>query len=111
MERTVTVIPAHLLGSSRKRIVDLFESQQWRQAFGRRGPPQNVSGREQPCIAAGTFVSACDLSPSFVKGQASSFNGVEQRLAAAIEAYDAQGNHRTATTADNASAEWLTQQI
>jgi hypothetical protein len=62
-------------------------------------------------LLAGTFVSACDLSPSFVKGQASSFNGVEQRLAAAIEAYDAQGNHRTATTADNASAEWLTQQI
>jgi hypothetical protein len=62
-------------------------------------------------LLAGTFVSASDLSPSFVKGQASSFNGVEQRLAAAIEAYDAQGNHRTATTADNASAEWLTQQI
>jgi hypothetical protein len=32
MERTVTVIAAHSLGSSRKRIVDLFEPQQWRQA-------------------------------------------------------------------------------
>ena len=43
--------------------------------------------------------------------QTSSFDGLEQRLAEAIAAYDAQGNHRTATAADSASAEWLAQQI
>ena len=43
--------------------------------------------------------------------QTSSFDGLEQRLAEAIAAYDAQGNHRTATGADSASAEWLARQI
>jgi hypothetical protein len=43
--------------------------------------------------------------------QTSSFDGLEQRLAEAIAAYDAQGNHRTATVADSASAEWLARQI
>jgi hypothetical protein len=37
--------------------------------------------------------------------QTSSFDGLEQHLAEAIAAYDAQGNHRTATVADSASAE------
>jgi hypothetical protein len=32
---------------------------------------------------------------------------LEERLGAVVEAYDAQGNHRTATPVDNASAEWL----
>jgi hypothetical protein len=62
-------------------------------------------------LLAGAVASACDLIPPFAMAQTSSFDGLEQRLAAAIEAYDAQGNHRTATTADSASAEWLVQQI
>src|ERR1700730_16497049 len=40
-----------------------------------------------------------------------SFDGLEQRLAEVIEAYDAQGNHRTATAVDAASAEWLARQV
>src|SRR6202049_679231 len=32
---------------------------------------------------------------------------LEERLGAVVEAYDAQGNHRTATPVDDASAEWL----
>ncbi len=32
-------------------------------------------------------------------------DGLEQRVAAVIQAYDAQGNHRTGTEVDNASAE------
>jgi hypothetical protein len=32
---------------------------------------------------------------------------LEERIAAVLAAYDAQGNHRTGTSADNASAEWL----
>jgi hypothetical protein len=33
--------------------------------------------------------------------------GLEQRVAAVIQTFDAQGNHRTGTEIDNASAEWL----
>jgi hypothetical protein len=35
----------------------------------------------------------------------------EQRVAAVIRAYDAQGNHRTGTEVDNAPAEWLANQV
>ena len=38
-------------------------------------------------------------------------DGVEQRVAAVIQAYDAQGNHRTGTEVDKASAEWLANQV
>jgi hypothetical protein len=37
--------------------------------------------------------------------------GLEQRVAAVIQAYDAQGNHRTGTEVDKASAEWLAKQV
>lgn len=36
---------------------------------------------------------------------------VEQRVAAAIQAYDAQGNHRTGTDVDRESAEWLANEV
>ena len=36
---------------------------------------------------------------------------LEQRIADVLAAYDAQGNHRTGTSADNASAEWLARQV
>jgi hypothetical protein len=36
---------------------------------------------------------------------------LEQRIASVLQAYDAQGNHRTGTEADNASAEWLAHQV
>jgi hypothetical protein len=38
-------------------------------------------------------------------------DALEQRVAGVIRAYDAQGNHRTGTEVDNASAEWLTNQV
>jgi hypothetical protein len=38
-------------------------------------------------------------------------DALEQRIAAVIQAYDAQGNHRTGTEVDNASAEWLAEQV
>src|SRR5215472_4291800 len=37
--------------------------------------------------------------------------GLEQRLAGVIQAYDAQGNHRTGTEVDRLSAEWLAGEI
>jgi hypothetical protein len=38
-------------------------------------------------------------------------DALEQRVAAVIQAYDSQGNHRTGTEVDNASAEWLADQV
>jgi hypothetical protein len=38
-------------------------------------------------------------------------DALEQRIAGVIQAYDAQGNHRTGTEVDNASAEWLANQV
>jgi hypothetical protein len=35
----------------------------------------------------------------------------EQRVASVLQAFDAQGNHRTGTSVDNASAEWLADQV
>jgi hypothetical protein len=37
-------------------------------------------------------------------------DALEQRIAEVMQAYDAQGNHRTGTAVDNASAEWLVRQ-
>ncbi len=37
--------------------------------------------------------------------------GPEQRAASVIQAYDAQGNHRTGTEVDKKSAEWLARQV
>ena len=36
---------------------------------------------------------------------------LESRLAAIIQTYDSQGNHRTASQVDNSSAYWLSEQI
>src|SRR5215471_7176879 len=44
------------------------------------------------------------------KAPPSSDDGLEQRVAGVLQAYDAQGNHRTGTEVDNASAEWLAAQ-
>src|SRR5712691_13205901 len=36
---------------------------------------------------------------------------LEQRVAKLLQTFDAQGNHRTGTAVDNASAEWLADQV
>jgi hypothetical protein len=36
---------------------------------------------------------------------------LEQRVASVLHAFDAQGNHRTGTAVDNASAEWLASEV
>ena len=38
-------------------------------------------------------------------------DGLEQRVAAVIQTFDAQGNHRTGTEIDNASAQWLAGEV
>ena len=36
---------------------------------------------------------------------------LEERIADVLATYDAQGNHRTGTSVDNASAQWLARQV
>jgi hypothetical protein len=47
----------------------------------------------------------------FARDQTPSSVALELRIADVLAAYDAQGNHRTGTPADNASAEWLARQV
>jgi len=58
-------------------------------------------------IALAVAAVAGGPSPLFAKDQATSVDALEQRVASVIQAYDSQGNHRTGTEVDNASAEWL----
>jgi len=55
--------------------------------------------------------SAAGLNRVIAQDKMSASNEVEQRVAAIVEAYDAQGNHRTGTSVDNKSAEWLADEI
>ena len=48
--------------------------------------------------------------PQWSSGLQPSAGGIEARIAATLQAYDAQGNHRTGTEVDAASAEWLAEQ-
>ena len=58
-------------------------------------------------LAAGaTQAGWCAQQPPQISPDA-----VEQRVARVIQAYDAQGYHRTGTEVDNASAEWLAGQV
>jgi hypothetical protein len=45
------------------------------------------------------------------QSRARSSPDLEQRIAGIIAAYDAQGNHRTATAVDEMSAEWLASEV
>ncbi len=66
-----------------------------------------VGGRTVAALAAATggpnLLFARDRTPSSV--------ALELRIAAVLAAYDAQGNHRTGTPIDKASAEWLARQV
>jgi hypothetical protein len=59
----------------------------------------------------GGMVVAKGGSPALARELISSHIGIEKRVAIVVEAYDAQGNHRTATAVDNASAEWLALEV
>src|SRR5689334_218908 len=53
-------------------------------------------------------VNTINGHPLFAKeGSQSTLDSLEQRIARGLQAYDAQGNHRTGTEIDNASARWL----
>ena len=84
--------------------------------------PLSVTGEEmkrRAFFVAGCQTLACALAarsarPGLLIGQQQSQvppGTLEQRVAGVIQAYDAQGNHRTGTEVDTASAEWLASQV
>src|ERR1700687_5985212 len=82
-------------------------SSTWRQEMNRRAF-LSVSGRTATfAVAAGA--ARTERLAAFEQPQIS--EGLEQRVAAVIQTYDAQGNHRTGTEVDKASAEWLANQV
>ena len=67
-----------------------------------------VGGRTvMAAVAAATggpnLLFARDRTPSSI--------ALEERIADVLATYDAQGNHRTGTSVDNASAQWLARQV
>jgi hypothetical protein len=58
-------------------------------------------------VAAGVAKSAGARQPE----ETPPLTEIEQRVAAVIETYDAQGNHRTGTQVDRQSGEWLASEI
>src|SRR5215471_16505865 len=66
-----------------------------------------VGGRAVVALAAATG----GPNMLFAKDQTPSLVALEERIADVLAAYDAQGNHRTGTSVDNASAQWLARQV
>ncbi len=67
-----------------------------------------VSGQTAMLAMAAGFAKSAQVPQSELPATLST---IEQRVAAVIEAYDAQGNHRTGTDVDTQSGEWLATQI
>jgi len=57
--------------------------------------------------AALLTLAACASRPSEFFGDHNADGTVEARVAALVQAYDSQGDHRTATEGDIAAATWL----
>jgi hypothetical protein len=64
-----------------------------------------------PTMLLTLALTARGLRRASAQDRASGPNSLEERVANSVEAYDAQGNHRTGTSADNNSAEWLADEI
>jgi hypothetical protein len=62
-------------------------------------------------VAALAAAAAAGPNLLFARDRTPSSDALEQRIADIIAAFDVQGNHRTGTPADNASAEWLARQV
>src|SRR6266436_4968163 len=81
------------------RIIWVWTRRVWvRVRRGRIGRTGNGTATVDPSL-----LFASDETPSRV--------ALEQRVADVLAAYDAQGNHRTGTPTDRASAEWLAKTV
>jgi hypothetical protein len=86
------------------------------------GEPESVtekplSRREFFLLGGGAALSRCVASaiprevPFASRKARLATTALEERVAAVVQAYDAQGNHRTATAVDRASAHWLVRHV
>ena len=69
-----------------------------------------VRGGQTLACALGGHASELGLRTEQRQSQDSS-NTLEERVATVIQAYDAQGNHRTGTEVDRESAKWLADEV
>jgi hypothetical protein len=67
--------------------------------------------REFIALVGGAAASVGVRNVLLARDQTLPSDALEGRLADIIAAYDSQGNHRTATSADDASAAWLAKQV
>jgi len=67
--------------------------------------------REFIALIGGAAASVGVRNVLFARDQTLPSDALEGRLADIIAAYDSQGNHRTATSVDDASAAWLAKQV
>jgi hypothetical protein len=67
-----------------------------------------VSGQAAMLATAASVAKAAYLGQS---ERPATLSTIEQRVARVIEAYDAQGNHRTGTAVDRQSGEWLATEV
>jgi hypothetical protein len=77
---------------------------------------ENVQRREFLAVGGGTLATALATAIggpnlSFGRELTPLSSALEERIADVLTAYDAQGNHRTGTSVDNASAQWLARQV
>jgi hypothetical protein len=91
-------------GRSRQKMV-LFEKER---EMNRRS--FIVGGSQALAFSLAARTARADVSSEHQPPQASP-GAVEQRVATVLQAFDSQGNHRTGTAADKASAEWLADQV
>src|SRR5262249_44088957 len=68
-----------------------------------------VSGRTAMLAMAAGVTTSGQRRQS--ENPSAALSTVEERVAAVIEAYDTQGNHRTGTAVDRQSGEWLATQV
>jgi len=72
--------------------------------------------REFLAVGGGALVTALATATGgpnllFGRDRMPSSIALEERIGEVLAAYDAQGNHRTGTSVDNASAQWLARQV
>lgn len=69
--------------------------------------------RRREILAIGSQTALLTLTACATKSQGIATAGldIERRVAAVVQTYDSQGDHRTATKGDIASADWLAEQV
>jgi hypothetical protein len=93
----------------RESVVEATKSDTWQQYRPMNRRAFFAVGGQSAIFALATRVTSA--SAAGAQRQPPALNDVERRVAGVIEAFDAQGNHRTGTELDRQSGEWLSAQV